>query len=517
MALKRELAADFSAPGGRAGGNPPPGGEELERRARAALVWREMEIAAGRRDQETLRVQSEGLIAAGRPRQAARHLRPMMRAAAGELERTLAREGGTGPLLITRHPESHAAAGRFRAVLGFSSEREFMEKELFRAVLHLRRPEVTGIVIEEPGLIDSPDLWQALLVLAHREGKQIRLAGASERALEIVETVLASHLDQQRARTREFPAELNIIDSIGNCNLKCRMCPQATHTYRPQVIAPDLFARVIDGVPAGFGGKLSLTGFSEPLLTPGLVERLAYVGRRLPRAQTQLNTNGTLLTLGMARALVETGLKNICFSLNMHTREDYAWFSGRDLFLQACRAVILMRQTREAMSSPTPRIFVQLLNIRRNRAHHEAFRRCWGEVADGIMLRDLSNWAGEVDIDREVAGESHGGGPSRPAEPCISLHQSLAVNWRGEVYPCCLAACREDGSPGLLLGNASRDDLASIWTGDNLRQIRTRQLLDLEPACERCTHYLEAGEDATLMLKAAIDRSYQAVGRQAPA
>src|SRR4051794_13847580 len=96
------------------------------------------------------------------------------------------------------------------------------------------------------------------------------------------------------------------VEVSGACNLRCRMC---LVRYAPPVgrregaLAYEDFLALVDSVPAL--RRLTLQGLGEPLLSPHLLDMIRHaVGRSV---HVGFNTNGVLLSRGVARALVAAG------------------------------------------------------------------------------------------------------------------------------------------------------------------------------------------------------------------
>jgi len=411
-------------------------------------------------------------------------------------------------LLITSQPDSYQNEAKYHVVVPYNSDHDFVRNWLFAIYLYLKHPRIRGLAIENLQTLRDPAILQTLIEMAASEGKEISFARSPRLCLEQVQPKFKEIIDNYRYINQPAPLSFNIIDSVGNCNLKCRMCPQTDHNYKLRVMADDLFQKTVEDIPADAFVRISLTNFTEPLMIPGFVERLKFTAQARPQAYVKFNTNGTLLTEGIARELVSCGLTEIWFSLNMSTKEDYLWFTGRDLYDQVCQNIRMMRRVRDEMNARRPLITVQQLSMPRNQGRYETFKAQWSPVADQVVVRPLSNWGGVVDIDKEVMGNKPHGKYLANDFPCTALWQDLTINWQGDVYSCCIAACKEEGVESLRLGNVKTDRLMDIWQGQALFDLRLRQFTNTEPACLGCDAFKEAGEGTGLMLQAAIDRAF---------
>jgi MoaA/NifB/PqqE/SkfB family radical SAM enzyme len=113
------------------------------------------------------------------------------------------------------------------------------------------------------------------------------------------------------------------IEPTNRCNLECRTCMRNGWEEPLGQMDKHVFARIAEGlkqfspVPSVFFG-----GFGEPLSHPDIVDMVARV--KSLGASVELITNGTLLTKGMSRQLIEAGLDGLWVSLDGARPENYA-------------------------------------------------------------------------------------------------------------------------------------------------------------------------------------------------
>ncbi|HEX4591349.1 MAG TPA: radical SAM protein, partial [Gemmataceae bacterium] len=86
------------------------------------------------------------------------------------------------------------------------------------------------------------------------------------------------------------------IEPVGQCNLRCQMCPIAFRQdgppHGPPAFMPlETFTRLLDQFPEL--DELQLQGLGEPMMHPRLFDMVAYAVRRVKRVST--NSNMTLL------------------------------------------------------------------------------------------------------------------------------------------------------------------------------------------------------------------------------
>src|SRR5204863_962037 len=114
------------------------------------------------------------------------------------------------------------------------------------------------------------------------------------------------------------------IEPVGQCNLRCRMCPIQ---YRqdgpphgpPAFLDEGVFRRLVES----FGpiDELQLQGLGEPMMHPRFFDMVAFAAQRGIRVST--NTNLTLLTPRRAALCVDSGLAALHASLDGATASTY--------------------------------------------------------------------------------------------------------------------------------------------------------------------------------------------------
>ena len=87
----------------------------------------------------------------------------------------------------------------------------------------------------------------------------------------------------QHAQPQVEPPRFVQIEPVGQCNLRCRMCPislrpESQPGQPPALMEMDVFTRLI----GQFGDieELHLQGLGEPLMHPRFFEMVSYAARR---------------------------------------------------------------------------------------------------------------------------------------------------------------------------------------------------------------------------------------------
>src|SRR6266516_1954311 len=107
------------------------------------------------------------------------------------------------------------------------------------------------------------------------------------------------------------------IEPVGQCNLRCQMCPIQFRTDGPPYGPPDFmpfdeFTRLVDQ----FEGleELQLQGLGEPMMHPRFFDMVAYASGKGIKVTT--NSNLTLLNERRAERCVKSGLDSLHVSID---------------------------------------------------------------------------------------------------------------------------------------------------------------------------------------------------------
>jgi MoaA/NifB/PqqE/SkfB family radical SAM enzyme len=155
------------------------------------------------------------------------------------------------------------------------------------------------------------------------------------------------------------------LEPSSRCNLTCRTCIRNVWDEPLGLMPQATFDRIIANLqklsppPTVFFG-----GLGEPLTHPNLVQMVARA--KALGARVELITNGTILTEGISRRLIEAGLDLLWVSLDGAKPESYT-----DVRLGASLPEVLanvkqFRRLRRPMHYPTPEIGLVFVAMQRN-------------------------------------------------------------------------------------------------------------------------------------------------------
>lgn len=139
-----------------------------------------------------------------------------------------------------------------------------------------------------------------------------------------IDDFLDNHLDKNKTLSNGFPTFSSIEFSInGACNRRCFFCPRVDKENYPNILSSlplDIFKKImVELKNENFDGRISFSGFCEPLLTKNLNEYIKIARTELQDVIIEIVTNGDPLLAknGKSRlkGLFSEGLTNCRVSL----------------------------------------------------------------------------------------------------------------------------------------------------------------------------------------------------------
>lgn len=317
------------------------------------------------------------------------------------------------------------------------------------------------------------------------------------------------------------------IEPVGQCNLRCRMCPIAYRdeggrspdgSLRPPAFMPfETFRRLIEQFPDL--RELQLQGMGEPFLHPRFLDMVRYAAARGIEVST--NTNLTALSERRAEECVTSGLKRLCVSLDAAEPEAYEWIRIGARFDRVARNLERLVEAKHRLGCGDPHIRLVAVAMRRNLeqlsrlvrlAHHygvddvlvqhlahdfsegslpERYRPMREFVERETLLGEdparVEHWFGEA---RRVAAELKiplrlPKVEKRP-RGCDWPWRGAYIAYSGHAMPCCMIATPDR----LNFGDMAKEDVVTVWSNDAYRRFREQLASDDPPdICKGCAIY----------------------------
>jgi len=337
--------------------------------------------------------------------------------------------------------------------------------------------------------------------------------------------------EQQGVRTRVAAPSYVQLEPVGQCNLRCQMCPIQYRRDGPPEGPPAfmdfaLFARLVDEL-APAADHLHLQGLGEPMMHPRFFEMVRYAGARGMRVTT--NSNLTLLNERRAEECVRSGLDELHVSIDGATPATYERIRVRARFSRVARNVALLQAARRRARATTPRLHIVAVAMRDNLEELPAIARLahgWGaerlfvqhlchdfaeealpghyrpmrDFVDGqtLLLEDparVERWFAATREAAEALGlalrlpslRPGGHAPEVPGhERCDWPWSGAYVSYDGQAMPCCMVATPDRANFGSVRDRA----FVEVWEGAGYTGFRERLASPDPPEiCRGCALY----------------------------
>jgi radical SAM protein with 4Fe4S-binding SPASM domain len=321
------------------------------------------------------------------------------------------------------------------------------------------------------------------------------------------------------------------IEPVGQCNLRCQMCPiqfrQDGPPSGPPAFMPfEAFTRLVDE----FVGlkELHLQGLGEPMMHPRFFDMVAYAAGRGIVVST--NSNLTLLnTAERAERCVRSGLDTLHVSIDGATAETYERIRVRSSLARVERNLGLLLAAKRRLGSERPKLRLVMVVMRQNLDElPEVVRLARGWGFERVFVQHLCHDFGEsslpahyrpmrafveeqtllnedparvkqfFDAARAVAKELgvdlrlprtrpklHPPGTPGP-QRCDWPWRGAYVSYDGYALPCCMVATPDR----INFGSVAEAGVAAVWNGADYQAFRAA-LASAEPpeVCRSCSVY----------------------------
>ena len=296
------------------------------------------------------------------------------------------------------------------------------------------------------------------------------------------------------------------IEPVGECNLRCRMCPVRYRDATAAFMAWSDFTALIDQLPSLT--ELHLQGLGEPLLHPRFFDMVSYAAER--GVQVSVNTNLTLLTPQKAERIatyerIRVDARFDRLERNVGRLMDAVRRHGAP---RVAMTAVAMRENLEeipALVELAARWGIPSLSVQhlchdfgestlpaqyapmRDFVSDQTLVGFDAERVEGAFAaaRDAATRLGlELRLPR-VTPIQHA--PETPGRArCDWPWRGPYVSYDGTSMPCCMIATPDRGA----LGNMVRDGVDAVWNGDAYDDFR-RRLGSSDPPeiCRSCSVY----------------------------
>lgn len=286
------------------------------------------------------------------------------------------------------------------------------------------------------------------------------------------------------AIVNDFPLHID-IEITNYCNLQCPMCPRTImvndNTFEPLAHMDfELFSKIVKEGAANGLSSVKFNYLGEPLMHPDVAKMVRFC-KEQGLVDVAFNTNGVLLTDDMIVSLLEAGIDGIYISFDSDDKAQFESVRVGTTIERVegnIRRLSEIRNGNEAYWKTQIRIS-KILFPDDTQEIIDHFIEKWTPYVDSIGLGAL------IDETKALPVEV------REGVRCDQPWQRLFVSTAGLVFPCCM-----DSRKQYVLGDARRDSIKALWTGEKLTALREAHLAGCYHTigiCRNCRYILESG------------------------
>lgn len=292
-----------------------------------------------------------------------------------------------------------------------------------------------------------------------------------------------------------------MIDICNVCNFKCSFCPTADRELLKEVGRPkgtmslSLFKKIIDDLKV-FNGNIAVISLhkdGEPLLNNHVVEMVKYAKAARVAGTIEITTNASRLFPALADSLIDAGLDSIRISVEQVSSDGYKKivnnFDDYDTILKNVEYLYRSKKRRRS----NLHVLAKIINVGLSQSEKDKFISDFGPIADVARIEGIMGWSHselkDFTLGLKPTVGMDGLTPLKMDRiVCPEPFKMLAINFNGEVSPCC-----DDWAMQLIVGNLNKQSVKDVWRGESINKIRRLHLQNKRGelgACAKCQYML---------------------------
>jgi len=275
------------------------------------------------------------------------------------------------------------------------------------------------------------------------------------------------------------------IETTNLCNSNCIMCPRESLTRPHATMGLYHFKKLAVQAKMLCAETISLFGFGEPLLDNTIADKVMFVS--LLGMEPIITTNASLLTQKKTHDLLESGIKQIRFSMHGLGESYNQTHIGLSWRRTIKNITHFLAMSRGAVTTHVSVIPMHGENI-------DAIKEFWLGMVDYLEIWRPHNW---------VYGKDYRKPDKRKATCGRPFSGPVQINADGKMMVCCF-----DYDAKMVVGDTYRNTIEEILKGDKFNEIVNKHALaDLSGLpCNQCDQLNEYTEEDYPLLYSNRDR-----------
>ena len=290
------------------------------------------------------------------------------------------------------------------------------------------------------------------------------------------------HLASSMEKEFDFPLFL-VFETMFKCNLKCTMCLHSSAGKKKYgydgKLSFDKYKEIIREASEYGCPSLTIGGTSEPLLDARIADMISFANKS-GFVDTMLNTNATLLTEDVGKALIEAELTRLRIGFDGATAETYESIRVGAKYENVKENILNFIELRNKMKSQFPIVRLSFVNLAANNSELESYVDFWKTVADYVTIQRYK----PHEFTEKRSWKLMGAGDSSIKNiKCSQPFERVYIRGNGDVHACCSVVY------GPKVGNVFETSIYEIWNSKKMKELRKelkKGIIDKNPGCKKC-------------------------------
>lgn len=277
-----------------------------------------------------------------------------------------------------------------------------------------------------------------------------------------------------------FPKTNFLMEVSNACNHECIFCAHQKMHRKVGKINQELAFDILQQAYDLGTREVGFYATGEPFIVPELPDYIKKA-KEIGYTYVYLTSNGALATPEKIRAVIDSGLDSIKFSINAPERELYKFIHGRDDFDVVMEHLKYLNDYRKE-SGRGYKIYVTGILTKYTENMKEKYYEVFDGLADQVVFKYVYNQGGYMpEIETYLRCECD----KEPRRKCNLPFDAISVTQEGY-----LSIENADYENMLVVADLNKVSLKDGWYGEKMKDMRRRFLEDdlTGTLCDGCVH-----------------------------
>jgi len=298
----------------------------------------------------------------------------------------------------------------------------------------------------------------------------------------------------------EFPLFLH-IELNQTCNYKCPHCiignpDEVSKLYnKEENLTFDQYKKIVDEGSKHGCPSITAQGDNEPFLIKNMEEYIYYAYKK-GFIDIMTNTNGSPITIGRSKKILDSGLTRLRFSLDAFSDKTYKKVRVGAIDLDKVKRNIFdFLNLKEKGGYKLPIVGVSFCKLKQNIHELEDFKKYWSDKVDLVSIQTFVPPTQNKKAYFDFFPEDQYYQDENVSFKCNQPFQRIQIR-NHEMFPCCYSLVMGDkGTENynkFVLGNINDMSIYEAWNSEKMKKLRKLHIegkFSKNPTCAMCVKF----------------------------